>query len=333
MGTERLLSICIPTYNRADMLRATLESIVAARPFLDGKIDLFLSDNVSPDATPEVCAEFAARYPDRIRWRRLDEAIPGDLNFSRAMAEGTGKFLKLHTDKGPFAPGALERLVECLETCEPECAAVIPLPKLPGGGKGEIPVHTPDDVIRLCSFLITDINLCCVRRTAYETLEDPFRYWRRHFSQIDILFRLLNAGFAGKIIGGVFIPAFRVRYAASTRNNAECFGYHYISILQEQVLAGKMSRRTYQREKRKVLFDYIFPYHFDFFHQYMEPEKPLPFLRWMTLYRRDWFYYVALVWIVFYWFTSRVIPLHQMCGWCKRKLQEILQKRNSRGTR
>ena len=41
------LSICIPTFNRVDLLQKTLESVVRENSFREGKVEVVVSDNVS----------------------------------------------------------------------------------------------------------------------------------------------------------------------------------------------------------------------------------------------------------------------------------------------
>ena len=53
-----LLSICIPTWNRARSLRKTIGSLVSVLPELpEGSIELCLSDNASSDETSAVILE------------------------------------------------------------------------------------------------------------------------------------------------------------------------------------------------------------------------------------------------------------------------------------
>lgn len=54
-----LLSICIPTYNRADILRDTLEHLIEV---LDPSIEVVISNNCSEDNTSEVIDEFSKKW-------------------------------------------------------------------------------------------------------------------------------------------------------------------------------------------------------------------------------------------------------------------------------
>ena len=42
---QPLVSICIPTYNRAECLKETIESIICQPEFLEGKVEIVVSDN------------------------------------------------------------------------------------------------------------------------------------------------------------------------------------------------------------------------------------------------------------------------------------------------
>ena len=57
-----LLSICIPTYNRAEYLEKSLDSLVNQENF--SQIEVVISDNASTDATSDVCRKFTERYPN-----------------------------------------------------------------------------------------------------------------------------------------------------------------------------------------------------------------------------------------------------------------------------
>ena len=54
------ISICIPTYNRAALLRRCLSHLLTFRAIT---YEVIVGDNASSDATPDVAAEFAAKFP------------------------------------------------------------------------------------------------------------------------------------------------------------------------------------------------------------------------------------------------------------------------------
>ena len=60
-----LLSICIPTYNRAECLEDCLRSLERATQGLIDRVQIVISDNASTDHTPEVVQKWAAVLPIR----------------------------------------------------------------------------------------------------------------------------------------------------------------------------------------------------------------------------------------------------------------------------
>lgn len=89
-----LVSICIPTRNRASWLRGSLASICGQDY---EHLDILVSDNGSDDDTEQVVRE-AARADARIRYVRHDTNIGLYGNHNFCLDEGRGEFLCLFHD-------------------------------------------------------------------------------------------------------------------------------------------------------------------------------------------------------------------------------------------
>lgn len=310
-----VLSICIPTWNRAEILRKSLEALTAESCFRSGKVEIVVSDNASSDATPEVCREFATRFPEKFVGCRLEKGIDAHFNFQNALSLGRGEFLKLQTDYVYFRPGDLDRYAAFLEEHRREARLFLPGEENPDGKS--LFISGIDEAVGRLSFDITSINALCLSRELYDSLEDPFREWRRFFPQLDILFRLLARGERGMLL-----PHFSTvrQETRNIRNHAQTFAC-YLDLLSERVAAGELKEGTFRKEKKRLLFKYLIPYHFDFFHQYNVSRKPLPFLPYAGHFKREWYFLPALVYIGFMWFCSNVIPIHQLLGRIRRALR------------
>ena len=108
-GTKPLLTIAIPTYNRASELAEMLEVLLpqlAAHP----EVDLFVSDNCSPDGTEGVVQGLAERGL-RVRYLRQAENIGSDRNFVACYENAIGSFFWLCGDDDIILPGTLDRVV------------------------------------------------------------------------------------------------------------------------------------------------------------------------------------------------------------------------------
>ncbi len=83
-----LVSIGIPTFNRASQLEGALAS-AAAQTY--PQLEIVISDNASTDATPELCARWAER-DRRIRYRRSPENRGPIANFRQVLEAATGDY-------------------------------------------------------------------------------------------------------------------------------------------------------------------------------------------------------------------------------------------------
>ena len=108
-----LLSICIPTYNRSKYLKNSIESIICQQEFLDGKVEIVISDNASEDDTPSVVKAYTDRYCN-IHYHRNSENVR-DQNFPIAVSHAHGVLRRLCNDTLVFSPSALASMCRIIE--------------------------------------------------------------------------------------------------------------------------------------------------------------------------------------------------------------------------
>ncbi len=109
MPKTPLVSIVIPTKNRADSLRRGLESL-DAQEFTD--FELLVIDGGSVDATESLVKEFGARH--QVRWIAQD--APGLVNaMNQALRQATGRYFIRTDDDVVFSPGWLRAVVATFE--------------------------------------------------------------------------------------------------------------------------------------------------------------------------------------------------------------------------
>lgn len=113
-----LLSICIPTYNRSEYLKKTIDSIIGLPEFNPHNIEIIISDNCSTDDTQKICENYTNRYAN-IKYFRNESNI-NDKNFPLALSRGNGKLLKLCNDTLIFQEHSLERLLKLIKEYQAE---------------------------------------------------------------------------------------------------------------------------------------------------------------------------------------------------------------------
>jgi glycosyltransferase involved in cell wall biosynthesis len=106
-----VVSICMPTYNRAHMVGLAIDAILS-QSFPD--FELIIVNDGSKDHTKVILADYAARDP-RIKVINKDnEGIPDTVN--RGWKEATGHFVTWTSDDNLYYPQTLERLVGYLQS-------------------------------------------------------------------------------------------------------------------------------------------------------------------------------------------------------------------------
>ncbi len=114
--TKPLLTIAIPTYNRAGCLKELLHLLIDQVKD-EPRIELMISDNASPDDTPSVVRDFIARGLPAC-YIRNPENIGADANFLQCFEKARGKYVWLFSDDDLIVPGGLKKIINYCEAAE-----------------------------------------------------------------------------------------------------------------------------------------------------------------------------------------------------------------------
>lgn len=121
--SKPIVSICIPTYNRAMCLQECLSQTLAAQ---GAGIEVIVSDNASEDDTRKIVSSF---NDPRIKYCRNEENIGFVKNFFRALSYAEGKWVLFLSDED-YAVN-LGELLDTLSNIEDDVVCV-----MGGGGEG-----------------------------------------------------------------------------------------------------------------------------------------------------------------------------------------------------
>lgn len=116
------LSVVILSYNHEKYIKEAIDSVLSQRgAFL---CEILLSDDGSTDRTPEIMAEYAAKYPTLIRNISSTENVGISRNYKRCFQQATGKYVAvLEGDDYWKAADKLLRQMEFLQA-NPDCSMV-----------------------------------------------------------------------------------------------------------------------------------------------------------------------------------------------------------------
>lgn len=188
MQKQAILSICIPTYNRVEVLKKCIDSIVMSNPFRKGCVEIVVSDNMSSDGTQATMDEYKDKF-GYIVYNKNEENIGGDLNFIKVLSLAHGKFIKLHNDYCEFTETGLEYMVSRIEELQKNkpyiflCSATYPHIK-------EIQYKSFDDFVKNEFLGLSWISAIGFWKEDFKNLPNKERMLSIKFMQTDWLLRI-----------------------------------------------------------------------------------------------------------------------------------------------
>ena len=112
--TSPLLSICIPTYNRLDLLERAIRSVIA-QPEHAQRIEIIVSDNSDNDKSKILVEDLLGDWQGQWSYIHNDPPLYMVDNFNRSLQAGVGEYLMSLHDDDYFLPGALGKALDYLE--------------------------------------------------------------------------------------------------------------------------------------------------------------------------------------------------------------------------
>lgn len=108
-----LLSICIPTYNRAPELKQALSSIfeqINTDNSLATDVEVVVSNNASTDNTREIVADFQGKFTN-LKYLENSENLGFDRNVLNVVKNSSGKYCLTLGDDDGILPGGISKII------------------------------------------------------------------------------------------------------------------------------------------------------------------------------------------------------------------------------
>jgi abequosyltransferase len=113
MNSEKpLLTIAIPTYNRSPYLEKLL-TVLFDQLVSESRVELIISDNASPDKTPELVADYRQRGLE-LRYIRNEMNLGPDGNILQCFEQARGKYVWIFSDDDIIVAGAIAKILHLL---------------------------------------------------------------------------------------------------------------------------------------------------------------------------------------------------------------------------
>ncbi len=256
--TKPLLSICIPTRNRAAFLYRTLRSISDNPVFANGNdVEIVISDNASTDATPEIAKLFTDKYVGKIVYSRNDVNI-ADKNFEKSLRLAHGAFRKLVNDTLCFDDDGVQTLLTVVR----ENAGKRPVLFFANENKTtDCFCYSLNEFVKQTSFWTTWIGAFGIWDDDLERITDFSAHADRQLTQTEIVLQMVADKKEAAVISRHFGQIQRI-WNKPGYVVEKVFGQNYIDILSGYVDCGILSKSVFRAEKKRVLQKHVLDFYF-----------------------------------------------------------------------
>lgn len=184
-----MLSICIPTYNRADVLKECIDAIVHHKLVETGNIEIVVCDNASTDGTDAVMKTY--QDLEYVKYIQNEKNIGVRYNTLKVVDCATGTFRKLLNDYSIFTEDGLRYLYEAVISNMKDRPVL-----LFDAGKDESPTeitcHNIDDFVRSIGYRLTWMGVYGYWEEDWKELTDREKFTDKTFTTIDWLVQMFK---------------------------------------------------------------------------------------------------------------------------------------------
>lgn len=246
-----LLAICIPTYNRANVLKECLDKFTSEKIFINSNlVEIIISDNCSTDNTKEVCLKFVEKFPNKIRYYQNSENI-FDKNFTKVLSYSRSIYSKLNNDYLYFKEGQLEKIVKYL-TINQDIEMIFFLSSKEVYKKRVIGF---DELVNDITYNVTFIGGMCYKTESYKKITNPSEYSELHFCQIGVCAKLLSHHNQGIVYSDNLFDSIPIKKGGYSI--PEVFGYCFLSLMYQLFEKKIISKNTLKKTKKELLLKHI----------------------------------------------------------------------------
>lgn len=195
------LTIAIPTYNRADVISQSLDSVINQK---NDEVEIIVCDNASTDNTSEILHSYINKYG--IKYYRSEKNGGMDFNFLNCLKYAQGEYILLFSDDDVLLPGAVSKIIELIDNNKPDYinlnSAIFlkNVNEINEKSKPRIELKEETDLIstdkdKYMSYLgvfLTYLSATIIKRENYLKILNPEKYYGTYFMHAHIVLDTLE---------------------------------------------------------------------------------------------------------------------------------------------
>lgn len=247
---QPLISICIPTYNRPELLYNTIQSIYDSAENIDfSKFEVIISDN-----NPEYISEAVIKKFNYSNLKYIKATCVGFLNSYNSLKEGRALFLKLHNDYSMMKKGTMKLMIDEVSL----------------GIKTNSVIYFTDGLREIGKRREYDsFNLFMNDLSYFSSWSSGFGIWKNDLdelnekqNQLDKMFPqttlLLFLNHSKRYVLNDLPVYYNQKISKKGGYNIfKVFLVDYISLIKESLRSGFITESTYDKIKNDLLFKYL----------------------------------------------------------------------------
>jgi abequosyltransferase len=183
-----LLSLCIPTFNRCEILEGTLASIFSDTDFHPDLIEVIVSDNCSTDQT----ASIVAKYP-LVRYY-CNEVNIHAYNFERVLDYARGRYIRIVNDTFHLKKNILGVMLVNIKKHLNDDFNLFFYPNFRTNSNTSKEVYGIEEFFLNCSFYSTWSASTGFWRKDYEAVKKDNKYTELLFPQLHWMYEIVRNG-------------------------------------------------------------------------------------------------------------------------------------------
>ena len=256
MNEKPLLSICIPTYNRAEYLAKSLDSLICLPEFNTSEVEVVISDNASTDNTQEIVKIYTDRY-NTIHYYRNEENIR-DKNFPTSIIRANGTFRKLCNDTLIYSGGYLAYLLNNIKLYQKDKPFLFfPNYNLGKKQKDKYDCTNINDFLRVCSFYITWIGAFGFWENELLLVDDWFGGCGTSLWQTKVLLEILSKKNKIVVLNEQKVSVQEVKKKDISYGLYNVFYKNYLKLISDKVESGVVDQSCYNFLRKDILLNFF----------------------------------------------------------------------------
>jgi len=239
-----LLSICIPTNGRIDILKNTLDSIFSQTDDLS-EFEVVLSDNSETDELPILLRQYSTI--SNIIYERSDET--GFLNSINALRMGRGEMLKLHNNYTELKNGSLSIILDSIRLYQ----KLKPTIFFTDGSLRKKNIEEYRNFVYALSYFSSWSTGFCIWNTEFQ--KSNMMEYNRMFPHTSLLFKLCDKNLY--IINDEKIFINQEVKKKGGYNLFDTFAVTYLKMVETLFINNNISKRTFDHVKSDLCINFL----------------------------------------------------------------------------